>query len=250
MLFEDAPLVPTFELELIARRAGHWPVAGADEAGRGPLAGPVVAAAVILDPERIPVPHPATATLAYTGSEPVDDDAFLGVLCDRPTSPGNLGSIIRSADAFTAVTSSDNTNIVGARIAKEDYHVPRVVAHIYDPARADIFRDLGIPTVASVRWTATRIHQMLLHRHVEPEVVFGNGETLLITETLPGWFGERPLRALDVDGEIHVVAVTRGGHSFLPARGSLAEPGDEVTFAVAATALGRLRSFLDKELGT
>ena len=54
MLFEDVPLVPTFELELVARRAGHWPVAGADEAGRGPLAGPVVAAAVILDPDRIP----------------------------------------------------------------------------------------------------------------------------------------------------------------------------------------------------
>lgn len=54
MLFDEAPIVPSFELELIARRAGHWPVAGADEAGRGPLAGPVVAAAVILDPERIP----------------------------------------------------------------------------------------------------------------------------------------------------------------------------------------------------
>ncbi|MFK0165750.1 ribonuclease HII [Rhizobium sp. NPDC090279] len=54
MLFEDAPLIPTFELELIARRAGHWPVAGADEVGRGPLAGPVVAAAVILDPDHIP----------------------------------------------------------------------------------------------------------------------------------------------------------------------------------------------------
>ena len=54
MLFEDVPLVPTFELELVARRAGHWPVAGADEAGRGPLAGPVVAAAVILDPDCIP----------------------------------------------------------------------------------------------------------------------------------------------------------------------------------------------------
>ena len=54
MLFEEEPIVPTFELELIARRAGHWPVAGADEAGRGPLAGPVVAAAVILDPEHIP----------------------------------------------------------------------------------------------------------------------------------------------------------------------------------------------------
>jgi ribonuclease HII len=54
MLFEDVPLLPDFRLELKAREAGHWPVAGADEAGRGPLAGPVVAAAVILDPKRIP----------------------------------------------------------------------------------------------------------------------------------------------------------------------------------------------------
>ncbi|TCL75849.1 ribonuclease HII [Rhizobium sp. BK251] len=54
LLFEDIPLLPDFRLELAARKAGHWPVAGADEAGRGPLAGPVVAAAVILDPERMP----------------------------------------------------------------------------------------------------------------------------------------------------------------------------------------------------
>jgi ribonuclease HII len=53
-LFEEFPLVPDFSLELMARKAGHWPVAGTDEAGRGPLAGPVVAAAVILDPDNIP----------------------------------------------------------------------------------------------------------------------------------------------------------------------------------------------------
>ena len=54
LLFEEVSLVPDFSLELIARKAGHWPVAGTDEAGRGPLAGPVVAAAVILDPDNIP----------------------------------------------------------------------------------------------------------------------------------------------------------------------------------------------------
>jgi ribonuclease HII len=53
-LFDAAPLAPDFSLELAARAAGHWPVAGTDEAGRGPLAGPVVAAAVILDPDHIP----------------------------------------------------------------------------------------------------------------------------------------------------------------------------------------------------
>ncbi|MBU0585001.1 MAG: ribonuclease HII [Alphaproteobacteria bacterium] len=45
---------PDFTFELKAIAAGSWPVAGLDEAGRGPLAGPVVAAAVVLDPERIP----------------------------------------------------------------------------------------------------------------------------------------------------------------------------------------------------
>lgn len=53
-LFELAPSKPDFTLEMAARKEGFWPVAGTDEAGRGPLAGPVVAAAVILDPDAIP----------------------------------------------------------------------------------------------------------------------------------------------------------------------------------------------------
>jgi len=148
------------------------------------------------------------------------------------------------------VTSGDNTNIVGARIAKEDYRVPHVIARIYDPRRADIYQRLGIPTVASVRWTVNRISQLLRHRYLDPDVTFGNGETLLVRESLPAWFAGRPLCDLDVNGQIRVVAVTRGGHSFLPADDSLAQAGDTVSFAVAATALDRLRSFLDKELGS
>ncbi len=54
LLFEDLPPRPDFRLETEGRKSGLWPIAGTDEAGRGPLAGPVVAAAVILDPERIP----------------------------------------------------------------------------------------------------------------------------------------------------------------------------------------------------
>ncbi|WIY00528.1 TrkA family potassium uptake protein [Amycolatopsis mongoliensis] len=157
---------------------------------------------------------------------------------------------IHDADAFVAVTAGDNTNIVGARIAKEDYRVPHVVARIYDPRRADIYRDLGIPTVASVRWTTNRIHQMLSQRYLDPVTTFGNGETLLVRETLPAWFAGRPLGELEVDGEIRVIAVTRAGTSFLPTAASAAETGDTVSFAVAASALPRLSSFLDKELGT
>ncbi len=157
---------------------------------------------------------------------------------------------IERADAFIAVTSGDNSNIVAARTAKEEYRVPVVVARIYDPRRADIYRDLGIPTVSSVRWSVERIHQMLLHRHLTPEQSFGNGETLLIRSELPPYLAGRLLAEFDVGGAIRVVEVTRGGRSFIPATGAAAEPDDLVTFAVAAAALGQLRAFLDRELGT
>ena len=157
---------------------------------------------------------------------------------------------IEQADAFIAVTSGDNTNIVAARTARETYRVPIVIARIYDPRRADIYRELGIPTVASVRWTVHQIHQMLLHRHLTPELTFGNGETLLVRSQLPAYLTGRRLSEFEVDGEIRVVELTRGGRSLLPTHGAVAEPDDLVTFAVGATALGRLRSFLDKELGT
>jgi trk system potassium uptake protein TrkA len=157
---------------------------------------------------------------------------------------------IEQADAFIAVTSGDNTNIVAARTARETYRVPIVIARIYDPRRADIYRELGIPTVASVRWTVHQIHQMLLHRHLTPELTFGNGETLLVRSQLPAYLTGRRLSEFEVDGEIRVVEVTRGGRSLLPAHGTVAEPDDLVTFAVGATALGRLRGFLGKEPGT
>ena len=51
---DDRDLRPTFARERLALKRGIWPVAGCDEAGRGPLAGPVVAAAVVLDPKCIP----------------------------------------------------------------------------------------------------------------------------------------------------------------------------------------------------
>jgi ribonuclease HII len=54
MAKRDSQIQPTFDVEAAARQLGQWPVAGVDEAGRGPWAGPVVAAAVILDPDRVP----------------------------------------------------------------------------------------------------------------------------------------------------------------------------------------------------
>ena len=69
---------------------------------------------------------------------------------------------IERADAFAAVSSGDNSNVIAARVVRESFGVGRVVARIYDPRRAEVYQRLGIPTVATVRWTADQMLRKLL----------------------------------------------------------------------------------------
>ena len=69
---------------------------------------------------------------------------------------------IERADAFAAVSSGDNSNIISARVARETFGIARVVARIYDAKRAAVYERLGIPTVATVPWTADRMLRMLV----------------------------------------------------------------------------------------
>ena len=159
-----------------------------------------------------------------------------------------LDAGVERAGAFVAVTSGDNSNIVGARTAKEDFRVPRVVARIFDPRRADIYGELGIITVASVRWSVNEIHVLLFHRDLEAVHSFGNGEVLLVHSAVPGYLAGRRLRELDVEGEIEVVAVTRAGRALIPSATTTIREGDRVSFVVASGAVRRLESFLEGEV--
>jgi trk system potassium uptake protein TrkA len=151
---------------------------------------------------------------------------------------------VREAEALVAVTSSDTANVVAARVAREVYRVPRVVARAYDPRRADLYAGLGIPTVAHVSWTIGEVRDLLFHRDLVPERSFGNGETHLVRARIPGYLVGRPLSELDQPGAVRVVEVTRGGRSLVPYPGMPAEPDDLVSFVVSAAAVDSLGSLL------
>ncbi len=70
---------------------------------------------------------------------------------------------IENADALAAVTSSDNVNAIVARVARDIFHVKRVVARVYSPRRLPIYEKLNLQTVSSSSWGAHRIEQMLTH---------------------------------------------------------------------------------------
>lgn len=56
---------------------------------------------------------------------------------------------VEQADGFVSVTNGDNRNIMAAQIARHVFQVPKVIARIYDPIRAEAYQELGIDTLCS-----------------------------------------------------------------------------------------------------
>ncbi len=133
---------------------------------------------------------------------------------------------IKEADAFVAVSSGDNSNIVSARVALERYHVPKVIARIFDPRRAEIYERLNIPTVATTTWGIKQIQLMLFHDRQEIRESLGGGDLLRLRVPVPHHLVGRPVFSLNVDGKILVAGVSRGGHGFIPTADSTLQEGD------------------------
>jgi len=133
---------------------------------------------------------------------------------------------VKDADAFVAVSSGDNSNILSARVALEYYHVPKVIARIYDPRRAEIYQKLNIPTVATTKWGVKQIQLMLLHDRTEIRESLGGGDLLRLRVPVPSHLVGKPVTSLNVDGKILVAGVSRGGGGVIPTPDTTMQEGD------------------------
>jgi trk system potassium uptake protein TrkA len=154
---------------------------------------------------------------------------------------------VARADALVAVTGGDNSNIVAARIARETYKVPRVIARIQDPRRAAIYEELGITTVATVGWALGKIRDYLEHAPLKEEASFGRGEVALVRLELPQHLVDRPVGDLEEGGGLRVVSITRRGGALVPETSTTLAEGDVVRLAVQGDARGRLDELLTEE---
>ena len=140
---------------------------------------------------------------------------------------------IEEADAFAAVSSGDNSNVISARVVRESFGVERVAARIYDPRRAEVYQRLGIPTVATVRWTADQMLRRLLPEGAEELWRDPTGEVVLAEVAYdPGWVGEK-VHALEEATGTRVAFITRLGEAMLPGPGMVVQEGD-VLHVIAA----------------
>ena len=139
---------------------------------------------------------------------------------------------IKEADAFIAVSNGDNSNIVSARVAREHYHVDKVIARIYDPRRAEIYERLNIPTIATVRWAAKQVQYLLFHGKETMRDSLAGGSLLHLQVEIPDHLVGKKISSVTSDGEVEVIGVDRGGAGFIPKDDSTFQEGDVVHFIV------------------
>ena len=151
---------------------------------------------------------------------------------------------IKEADAFIAVSNGDNSNIVSARVAREHYHVERVVARIYDPKRAEIYERLDIPTIATVRWAAKQILMILFHAREELKESLAGGELFRMRIEIPPHLVGKPVSKFGAEGKLRVIAVDRGGKGFIPGKDSTFQNGDVAHVIVHHDAIDTVDEFL------
>jgi trk system potassium uptake protein len=157
---------------------------------------------------------------------------------------------IEHCDAFTAVSASDNANIVAARIAKNIFKVPRVVARLYDPRRAEIYQRLGLMTISTTTWGAERVYELLTHSDLDVLYSFGRGEVSVVSHEITPLLVGRTPKELVVAGEINLISITRDNKAFIPSSGTTFNEGDIAHMAVLSTAMPRLEEMFGLERRT
>ncbi|NLU65768.1 TrkA family potassium uptake protein [Streptomyces sp. HNM0574] len=153
---------------------------------------------------------------------------------------------IEDAGAFAAVSSGDNSNIIAARVARELFGVEHVAARIYDPRRAEVYQRLGIPTVATVRWTADQMLRRLLPSGAEPLWRDPTGGVQLAeVHPSPGWVGHR-VSKLQEEAGVRVAFLTRLGESMLPTSATVLQEGDLVHVMMRCDQVGEVEAVFAK----
>jgi trk system potassium uptake protein len=166
---------------------------------------------------------------------------IVGVEFDRDVL---LKAGIEKADALAAVTTSDETNVVIARLASLIFRVPKVVSRVFDQQKAELYQRLGQQTVDPTTWSVHRVSEMLSYSPLDKTLSFGSGEVEMVETEVPALLVGRKVIELMVPGEISVIAIIRGNKAFIPTLGTEFRENDYLHLVVANSSDNRLKTLL------
>ena len=151
---------------------------------------------------------------------------------------------IEEAGALAAVTNGDNSNILIARVARENFGIEQVVARIYDPRRAVIYQRLGIMTVATVAWTTDQVLRRLLPEARPAEWTDPTAKVCVVDRTVPDAWAGHPLTDVEEATGARIVAINRMGAATIPTSRTMAQAGDVLYIAAEVARLPEIDAAL------
>jgi trk system potassium uptake protein TrkA len=151
---------------------------------------------------------------------------------------------IEFADAFVAVTNSDNTNVMSVQLAKQVFGVPRTLARLDEPGRADSYRALDIEYIAGAKLTANVIYERIVEEEFTYHVTFSGGDVEIVEMTLGSNARDITVEDFEVDEHLRVAAVRRGPRTYVPEASFGLREGDLVVAAARHGVRGRVQRYL------
>ncbi|WP_430611774.1 potassium channel family protein [Enterococcus sp. DIV0876] len=152
---------------------------------------------------------------------------------------------IKQADSLIACTEDDATNALIARIARNTYQVPKVIARLYDRRKVNIYNALGIEVIATTNWGIARAKELLTFNHLDSVVSFGNTPVEIVKIRIPKLLeGFRLSEAFPLT-EVRVVALSRENQTIIPANGIRLQQSDILYLSVMPESMEKLKRILD-----
>lgn len=151
---------------------------------------------------------------------------------------------IESADAFIAVTSSDNANLMSVQLAKKVFRVENTIARLDDPQRADAYQALDVQYVAGAQLTARVMLEQIVENEFHHHISFPDGDVEIVDIVLNDGVVGLTVEDLEIDGALRVAAVRRAGKTTIPSDDYELRPHDLVAVAAKAGVRRRVRRLL------
>ena len=147
---------------------------------------------------------------------------------------------IEKQDAFVSVTSGDNTNLMASQIARKMFKVPRVIARVYDPERADIYKKFDLDIISGTILVAAMIRDKIIENRFTGYLI-ETGE-LGVIEIIAGRDLEgRRVSDLNIPDEFSVVVIERKKKVIITETFTKIELGDKIMGLVRTTSLKKVK---------
>lgn len=150
---------------------------------------------------------------------------------------------IEKADAVVAITGYDNTNIALAQISKRIFNVPKVVARVSDPEKAEFYRMLGVDLISSTSLIAALIRDKIIERRFSTYILESSKLTTLELRVDKNFSGKK-IREINMPGEFHIITVVRGNEPIIPEENLVLTDDDILVGLVKISSLKKIRKFL------